>query len=415
LSLADHTHDLRVSKAITLHQNLLILTLRKFSFKSHSFYGGITIDLSGIDEKALNVCLGDEWRHGTISHSLFARKITDPTTGESEVENCFELIFRLFYSARLQMDAQTSRAVARLSVSFAGLLSHCSRFKSGISFCLHAINQLDSCEEFRKETTSLRIKLAYFLRMKDRDPEAIEQCNLIDLSSLTNRQKQSVLMTRVLCYIDMGENNKALGHAREVIRIERNSASALHAQFVIAQNIEDKVRRIREFKKILKKSQKEDHSILSNNILIEMYDEEDDKLKSNILQDIMLHKNSDYYNFMRALSRYFPKNGMDKESIKNNTIEAYHFLSGQRLMGLFDRYHKKLWDIFEENSEYDNLIRLFRQSSFIWRLGDKVEIENKYLRRLDDILSSSPSRSLGYDMDSISYFFIRKEALLTLN
>ncbi|MCP1247385.1 hypothetical protein NKW54_15895, partial [Acetobacter cerevisiae] len=30
------------SKATTLHQNLLILTLRKFSFKSHSFYGGIT-------------------------------------------------------------------------------------------------------------------------------------------------------------------------------------------------------------------------------------------------------------------------------------------------------------------------------------------------------------------------------------
>jgi hypothetical protein len=42
LSLADHTHNLCVSKAITLHQNLLILTLRKFSFKSHSFYGGIT-------------------------------------------------------------------------------------------------------------------------------------------------------------------------------------------------------------------------------------------------------------------------------------------------------------------------------------------------------------------------------------
>ena len=45
LSLADHAHDLGVSKAVALHQNLLILTLRKFSFKSHSFYGGITIVL----------------------------------------------------------------------------------------------------------------------------------------------------------------------------------------------------------------------------------------------------------------------------------------------------------------------------------------------------------------------------------
>ncbi|MDG6094743.1 hypothetical protein LOC54_06410, partial [Acetobacter sp. AN02] len=33
------------SKATTLHQNLLILTLRKFSSKSHSFYGGITMKI----------------------------------------------------------------------------------------------------------------------------------------------------------------------------------------------------------------------------------------------------------------------------------------------------------------------------------------------------------------------------------
>ncbi|MCX2561863.1 hypothetical protein OQ252_10705, partial [Acetobacter farinalis] len=52
LSLADHAHNLGISKAITLHQNLLILTLRKFSFKSHSFYGGITLQ-AGRDHPGL--------------------------------------------------------------------------------------------------------------------------------------------------------------------------------------------------------------------------------------------------------------------------------------------------------------------------------------------------------------------------
>ncbi|EGG75327.1 hypothetical protein SXCC_04237 [Gluconacetobacter sp. SXCC-1] len=39
LSLADQTHNLGISKAITLHQNLLILTLRKFSLKANLFMG----------------------------------------------------------------------------------------------------------------------------------------------------------------------------------------------------------------------------------------------------------------------------------------------------------------------------------------------------------------------------------------
>ena len=42
LSLADHTHDLGVTKAITLHQNLLILTLKNSHPKVILFvWGGV--------------------------------------------------------------------------------------------------------------------------------------------------------------------------------------------------------------------------------------------------------------------------------------------------------------------------------------------------------------------------------------
>ncbi|KDE19258.1 hypothetical protein AZ09_13245 [Acetobacter aceti 1023] len=46
-SLMVHTHDLGISKAITLHQNLIILMLKKFSFKSRSFLADFPILFGG--------------------------------------------------------------------------------------------------------------------------------------------------------------------------------------------------------------------------------------------------------------------------------------------------------------------------------------------------------------------------------
>src|ERR1017187_4922861 len=62
--------------------------------------------------------------------------------------------------------------------------------------------------------------------------------------------------------------------------------------------------------------------------------------------------------------------------------DAYSYLHAQRLGSLFDECHAALWGRFEEEGDVSQLLRLFRHSSFVWRIrGDEAK-ESAYVTRL---------------------------------
>jgi hypothetical protein len=63
-------------------------------------------------------------------------------------------------------------------------------------------------------------------------------------------------------------------------------------------------------------------------------------------------------------------------------INAYQFLYDERLPNLFNDCTAALWGHFETSGETGNLLRLFRHSSLIWRLGGDDSRERAHLVKL---------------------------------
>ncbi len=93
---------------------------------------------------------------------------------------------------------------------------------------------------------------------------------------------------------------------------------------------------------------------------------------------------------------------------------AYSYFHAQRLSTLFDSCHEALWRVFETEKDPARLLRLFRHSSFVWRIrGDEAK-EKHYLARLKqkNIQSSDASNpktlvyEVGYYMRRLKFILI---------
>ncbi|MCY1249111.1 hypothetical protein D9M72_626150 [compost metagenome] len=90
-------------------------------------------------------------------------------------------------------------------------------------------------------------------------------------------------------------------------------------------------------------------------------------------------------------------------------IATYHYLYQERLSGIFTDSHEILWWYFLKTEDVANLIRLYRHSSFVWRLYGEDQKEAPYAKSLLDkfpdlLMRIKDSRSIEAD-----YFSIRAE------
>lgn len=97
---------------------------------------------------------------------------------------------------------------------------------------------------------------------------------------------------------------------------------------------------------------------------------------------------------------------------RNRLVDAYHFLHAERLSSLFDRCHECLWRVFEDTGDTENLLNLFRHSSFIWRLAGHNDIELKYLRRLTGNISQLVMSNAPDIEKDRSYFMVRVSVVI---
>ena len=88
----------------------------------------------------------------------------------------------------------------------------------------------------------------------------------------------------------------------------------------------------------------------------------------------------------------------------------------QRLSALFDECHGALWTELEARQNTPQLLRLFRHTSFLWRIRGHEEKEVVYLRRLEQH-AHEPTESLGNSriVIELKYFFSRLAVVLKVN
>ena len=155
-------------------------------------------------------------------------------------------------------------------------------------------------------------------------------------------------------------------------------------------------------------------NVLANNIRLTIASgrASHDSVDVKVLQDMAKsgRRDGDHYNAVRAIVRLARLPGSDRlmsDEDKSRLVEAYHFLYNERLFSLFDQCHDALWQVFEAENDRANLLKLFRRSSFIWRLNNREDKEAKYLAKLMKIVQGLMALGLTQTSRDGLYFIVR--------
>ena len=76
---------------------------------------------------------------------------------------------------------------------------------------------------------------------------------------------------------------------------------------------------------------------------------------------------------------------------------GYSYLYAQRMTSLFLRCHGALWKMLMSERRLGELLRIFRHSSFLWRLYGEVDTERRYYEELERLELGDIIRSGGID------------------
>lgn len=236
---------------------------------------------------------------------------------------------------------------------------------------------------------------AQALRMMDRYEESIE----MDKTALdqgdghfTDETKADVYINMALALKSMDRSDEAISNAQTALSlIHQDSSEAHQAQSIIAALTLKEGQRSTRLSQLEESARNKGHTIAANNIAIDLAREGTDVDESLKLLDRVIRTARDNYSRTRAivekatvLNLY--RNVSDlSEKDRQLLGAAYSYSYAQRIGKLLDRCHRILWTMMLRENLWAQLLRLFRFSSFIWRLKGGDEQETKYLRQLDAV------------------------------
>lgn len=345
-----------------------------------------------VDRRALGLYFGENWSSGDISGSPTGRRVKEALCDGYEIHNASTIIVRCLSRALLEGDRTEVLQLLRLGISLAQILLVGDHYRSSSSLCEDLLAAIQDGSGWERETGLLNYINARSLRMLGRHAEAKQGFESIDLKLFSKSQRQHVELCLALVLQRLGDDKAAKAAATRAIEINKKSADALHAETILAGYNDDCHARASEYKRLLKIAERRGIDVIANNLRIEMADDDssDDEESSDLLRDVISGAKSgkdDHYNRVRAIVNLASlSGGLDRfgNLERNLLIDAYHFLYSERMFDLFDRCHAALWDLFERDGDRANLLRLFRHSSFIWRLSGREEKESFYLKRISN-------------------------------
>jgi predicted MPP superfamily phosphohydrolase len=342
------------------------------------------------DRKALDLYFGDSWASGQISTSPTGKRVRNALCDGYEINNAAALMLRSSRRSLIEKNQVEIEGLIRLVTAFITALIEGDHFRAAASLSEDVIRLLEEFGSYAREINVLRNKFARSLRMISRPSDAKTEFERLNLDDLSKSQRQDAELNLALSLETLRDAPGAADAARRVIAIDRNSASALHANVIIAEQIEDTADRKAALQRLLATACAEGRSTIENNIRLTLARAEKDDGKASAWLNEVVQASSgsnEFYNRARAVVALAERRSGSSnlsEAERLRLIDAYHFLYSERLVNLFDRCHAALWNEFERSGQIVNLLNLFRHSSFIWRLNGRESTEAKYLTKLAD-------------------------------
>jgi hypothetical protein len=208
-------------------------------------------------------------------------------------------------------------------------------------------------------------------------------------NSLNKIDRNDIRLSIAYAYQTQSNKDEAIKYAT-LIKNEskKNSSNFLAAEFVIAHFIDTESEKLKKLHQIKTKAEKLKFNILKANVILDICSITKDDTQLKYLDEIIKQSKNDTYNKVRALVAkadiILNTKNIDKineEDLYGLNI-AYSYSFYQRLQNLLNRCHRLAWQYYKKQDRYDQLLHLFRYSSFVWRLCGASNQEKKYVDEL---------------------------------
>ena len=362
-------------------------------------------EYSEIIKRAADIVFGGEWRHGKLKNAYF----TTPGIGQ---RNERIILKHLLQDAIAQNDASMINRAGNLAAGVCEGLDRKNRYRETIAIA-EAVLPLLQGPPSKQSNLDVASTNAKALRMLDHPDDAIEIIERVlseDETLLSKDKKSTLYLNLALAHQNKSNPEGTVEAARKVHEVSREgSANYLQAEAIIAQQTLTGHELVTEWTRLEKIARANNCTVVANNIALDLAravgGDEADQLRERVIKS-----QGDDYNHIRGViakvkSQLDRQHGSAILSRQDRVLltQAYSYLYRQRMASLFDTCHEVLWQVLRSEGLWRAVLRLFRHSSFVWRIYGKLSNERKYVKELSE-LSLDALRPGGLASADIAYF-----------
>lgn len=359
--------------------------------------GRYILTLLSDDERSEIVLAGAErffgrrWREGKV-------KLRTPPFAYREylstgVGNEFAVVHHMIVDARKNGDTSTARKAAKLGLQFCHRVRSEGRYRD-LAVIAGGILQTIGSDDMPEQWSELAALTGLAMRMTSKIEDALRLLH----SALDAGEKHLDKNAKAAIWLDIALAEETLNHtdlavkaAKEVKQLaSQNSGTMLHAIVIEAGLTLKGAEKTKRLTTLEKKARKEGHLTLANNITLDLAKNIDaPKEEIRLLERVLASKGTTSYNLTRAIvakAHAVERAQNEQMNLTQSDLaslsSAYSYLYSQRFGSLFDKCHAILWNQIESQGNISQLLRLFRHSSFLWRIRGNETKEAEYLNRL---------------------------------
>jgi len=343
-----------------------------------------------IYKQACAIYLGEDWRNSIKLIQTKDAELDLIIYQNMQVSIRFILSYGIEQNREIEIERMT-----RVITLFINHLSDKGAYKDAISLIeetLLLIKNID-IEGFDDTRVFLTTKLGENLRMTSFHEKSIdilkEICDDVN-NSLNLNKRNDIRLSIAYAFETLGKEDDALEYANLIKKNEKNKNSNLYlsAESVVIHFIEDEEEKLKRLISLKNKADKFGYNTLNANIVLEISRIKKEVSQIKQLDKIINTSKNDIYNKVRAFAAK-AEIILSSKSIDEITKEdflglniAYSYSFYQRLMSILNKCHRLAWQYWFEQNRYDQLLNLFRYSSFVWRLCGEQTQEQKYINQL---------------------------------
>jgi hypothetical protein len=309
-----------------------------------------------------------------------------------------------------------------LGIKYAKYLKNNDRYRD-LTIVAGGLIQLLDRDELPEQWSMLASLFGCGLRMTGKNDESLIYLrNSLEIGEkfLSSAEKSSIWLNIALAEDKLKNTDAAIIAANMVKSISKaDTGPYLHAETILAELTLKGVARSKKLAQIESQARVNGDATLADTIALDFANDAGSPEKQIKHLDKVLESRSRGYNQTRAIVAkskvILRQNGALK--LQGSDLQAlsssYSYLHAQRFSSLFDQCHDQLWKVFEATGDSVQLLRLFRHSSFIWRIRGDEETEAKYLTRLNEQNLNENSMGGKGIVIEVTYFFRRLKIVIS--